>query len=113
MVGPQVSYCRVNKTDSDVYVFGSGRYLECYVAWRVAASISVPDTFMVHLDSPNPERKMLSGLLWLKTQGARVPNRAIERLQEEADEREMKASPPPDAIAELVYAMEDREKAAG
>ena len=106
-----MSYCRVNKADSDVYVFGSGRYLECYVAWRVAASITVPDTFMVHLNSPNPERKMLSALLWLKTQGARVPDRAIKRLQEEADEREMEVSPPPPEIAELVYAMEEREAA--
>lgn len=82
-----MSYCRTSCPDgSDVYVFGSGKLLECWVAWREADAAGIDSTFMVPMDSVAPEKTMVGHLMWLRSKGLRVPDHGVDRLLSEIGE---------------------------
>lgn len=77
-----MSYCRTSETDSDVYVFGSGTHLECHIAWARADQVGIEEHFITPytLEPAIAERTMLGHLMFLRTIGLLVPERATDRL---------------------------------
>ena len=80
-----MSYCRFSD-DSDVYVFGSGYALECYVAGALVGD-GDREIYMVAMTDREPERKMWNHLVELRGKGLKIPQRALDRLDAEARER--------------------------
>lgn len=101
-----MSYCRNNGEDSDIYLIGSFKHLECFGAgWRVEGEAPVHDTFKAPSYALNPvtdkiektgeehdaidsyysnsRLEMIDHLLLHRDAGHKVPQRAIDRLREE------------------------------
>lgn len=76
-----MSYCRTSD-DSDVYVYASGKGIQCHVAWRDAVLKNVQESFFAEYGEGHAvaEKAMLGHLLYLRQRGLKVPEHATERL---------------------------------
>lgn len=77
-----MSYCRMNGTDSDVYVIAS-RY-----GWECVACSLAGDRYGLIVGS---RERMLIHLELHRSKGHQVPAHAIERLEREIQEQDVKS----------------------
>lgn len=89
-----MSYCRVNDSGSDVYIFGSsGNLLECWLSSKVAQDTDLPQAFFSKSkDIVIRNKTMLGHILFLEDQGIKVPPHVKRRLLNEIDEHTERAT---------------------
>lgn len=86
-----MSYARSSSPGSDVYIFGSGTHLECYINNDVLKLIGdwLPREYAVPFDDKGTAQKaMLGHCYYLMDQGVRIPGYTIRRLIQEICEIE-------------------------
>jgi hypothetical protein len=90
-----MSYCRTSSPDSNVYVFGNGRTIEIWV--QESEQIDSPSGDLLNEANwqPFPHKRRgqhfdcetaqqcLDTLLMLRSEGIKVPERALKRLRSE------------------------------